>query len=142
TGRAWRRRHPIRSRSMRRPSGSGEGGRHTGPACPGARTVRSKPRGTFRNTGRIRDLKLIASVAGLLFGARAITLSCQRGDSKLRAEATGGALQRQPGTDDRFHGTEEENDGSIELRGVDYFCQPNRPSEAAYWGAAGGRGAT
>jgi quercetin dioxygenase-like cupin family protein len=36
-GRAWRRRHPIRSRSMRRPSGSGESGRHTGPACPGAR---------------------------------------------------------------------------------------------------------
>jgi quercetin dioxygenase-like cupin family protein len=27
TGRAWRRRHPIRSRSMRRPSGSGGGGR-------------------------------------------------------------------------------------------------------------------
>jgi hypothetical protein len=26
---------------MRRPSGSGEGGRQTGPACPGARAVRS-----------------------------------------------------------------------------------------------------
>jgi hypothetical protein len=123
---------------MRRPSGSGEGGRHTGPACPGARTVRSKPRGTFRNTGRIRDLKLIASVAGLLFVASAITLSCQRGDSKLSAEATAAALQRQLGTDYRFHCTEEENDGSIELRGVDYFCQPNRPSEAAYWVATDG----
>jgi hypothetical protein len=40
-GATWRRRHPIRSRSMRRPSGSGEGGRHIGPACPGARAVRS-----------------------------------------------------------------------------------------------------
>ena len=37
---------------MRRPSGSGEGGRHTGPACPGARTVRSKPRGTESNRAR------------------------------------------------------------------------------------------
>ena len=36
-GASVRRRHPIRSRSMRRPSGSGESGRHTGPACPGAR---------------------------------------------------------------------------------------------------------
>jgi hypothetical protein len=35
---------------MRRPSGSGESGRRTGPACPGDRAVRRSPQGTFVNT--------------------------------------------------------------------------------------------
>ena len=36
-GASVERRHPIRARSMRRRSGSGESGRRTGHACPGAR---------------------------------------------------------------------------------------------------------
>jgi hypothetical protein len=36
TVRASRRRHPLWSRRMRRPSGSAESGRRVGPACPGA----------------------------------------------------------------------------------------------------------
>ena len=35
TAPAWRRRHPIRRRRTRQPSGSGESGRRTGSACPG-----------------------------------------------------------------------------------------------------------
>ncbi len=40
---------PIRSRSMRRPRGSGESGRRTGHAYPGARAVRSSRQETFPN---------------------------------------------------------------------------------------------
>ncbi len=53
TAAVWRRRHPIRSRSMQRPRGSGGSGRRIGHACPGARAVRSSRQGSFRIAGPV-----------------------------------------------------------------------------------------
>jgi len=57
----------------------------------------------------------------------------KRRHPRLSAKATASALQARLKTSYGFSCTREENDGTIGLRDVDYFCQPDRVSGDASW---------
>jgi hypothetical protein len=56
-----------------------------------------------------------------------------RDDSKLTAAATAAALQKKLTTPYGFRCKRQEEDASLALDDVDYFCEPKRMLDPGYW---------